>query len=365
MEDALADYLDDFTHRDWQTIAPEAVDDPVRIAVVGLGWFAREWALPGIERSAFTEATVVTDVDADAVAAVAADRDVRGVAPEELRSGAVADEYDAVYVATPNATHLEYVTAAADQGKAVLCEKPLEATLDRAERLVAACRDADVPLMVGYRMQTDPAVRRLRDLLEAGFAGEVVHVHATMSQTMLGELGGDHDQWRLDPELSGGCALMDIGVYPLNTTRFVLDADPVRVSGRTRTEHEPFAGVDEHATFKLAFPGGVDAMCTVSQNAQHASRLEVTGTDARLILDPAFYEREDRGFAVVRDGTRVDVDFDQVHQIEAEFAYFGHQLLADEPFYPDGEHALGDMRALDALYESAETGRPVSLGDDA
>jgi len=365
MEDALADYLDDFTRRDWQTLDPEAVDDPVRVAVVGLGWFAREWALPGIARSAYTEATVVSDVDADAVEAVAAERDVRGVTPEELRSGAVADAYDAVYVATPNATHLEYVRAAAEQGKAVLCEKPLEASLERARELVAACRDADVPLMVGYRMQTDPAVRRLRDLLEAGFAGEVIHIHATMSQTMLGELGGDHDQWRLDPELSGGCALMDIGVYPLNTIRFALGADPERVSARTRTEHEAFAGVDEHATFRLEFPGGVDAMCTVSQNAQHASRLEVTGTDARLVLDPAFYEREDRGFAVVRDGTRIDVDFDQVHQIEAEFAYFGHQLLADEPFYPDGEHALGDMRALDALYESAETGRPVALDDDA
>ena len=365
METAFAEYLDEFTRRDWETLDPDAVADPVRVAVVGLGWFAREWALPGIERSAYTEATVVTDVDADALEAITDEHDVRGVAPEEFRSGAVADAYDAVYVATPNATHLEYVRAAAEQGKAVLCEKPLEATLDRARRLVAACREADVPLMVGYRMQTDPAVRRLRELLEAGVAGDVVHVHATMSQTMLGELGGDTDQWRLDAELSGGCAAMDLGVYPLNTTRFVLDADPRRVSGRTRSEHEAFGDVDEHASFRLAFPGDVDALCTVSQNAQHASRLEVTGTDARLILDPAFYEREDRGFAVVRDGVRVDVEFEQVHQIEEEFAYFGHQLLADEPFHPDGEHALVDMRALAGVYESAETGRPVALDEDA
>ena len=362
MDAAFAEYLDEFARRDWETLDPDAATEPVRVAVVGLGWFAREWALPGIARSAYTEATVVTDVDADAVAAVAAERDVTGVTPEAFRSGAVADEYDAVYVATPNATHLEYVEAAADQGKAVLCEKPLEATLDRAERLVAACRDADVPLMVGYRMQTDPAVRRLRDLLDAGVAGDVVGIHATMSQTMLGELD-DAGGWRLDPELSGGCAVMDLGVYPLNTTRFVLGEDPVRVSGRTRSEHEAFAGVDEHATFRLEFPDGVDAQCSVSQNAQHASRLEVVGTDARLVLDPAFYEREDRGFAVVRDGTRVDLDFEQVHQIEAEFAYFGHQLLAGEPFHADGEHALTDARALDAVYESAETGEPVALGD--
>ena len=364
MDAAFAEYLDEFTRRDWETLDPDAVTDPVRVAVVGLGWFAREWALPGIERSAYTEATVVTDVDAAAVETAAAERDLTGVTPEAFRAGAAADEYDAVYVATPNATHLEYVEAAAQQGKAVLCEKPLEATLDRARRLVAACDEAGVPLMVGYRMQTDPAARRLRDLVDAGVAGEVVGVHATMSQMMLGELGTDTDQWRLDPELSGGCAAMDLGVYPLNTTRFALGEDPVRVSGRTRSEHKAFADVDEHASFRLAFPGGVDAFCTVSQNAQHASRLEVTGTEARLILDPAFYEREDRGFAVVRDGTRVDLDFDQVHQIEEEFAYFGHQLLAGEPFHADGEHALTDMRALDGIYESAETGRPVALDDD-
>jgi len=363
MDAAFAEYLDEFARRDWETLDPNAVADPIRVAVVGLGWFAREWALPGIARSAYTEATVVSDVDAGAVEATAAERDLTGVTPEELRSGTVADEYDAVYVATPNATHLEYVEAAAAQGKAVLCEKPLEVTPERARKLVAACDDAGVPLMVGYRMQTDPAVRRLRDLLDAGVAGEVIHVHATMSQTMLGELGSDHDQWRLDPELSGGCAAMDLGVYPLNTTRFALREDPVRVSSRTRSEHEAFADVDEHASFRLEFPGDVDALCTVSQNAQHASRLEITGTDARLILDPAFYEREDRGFAVVRDGTRVDVDFEQVHQIEEEFAYFGHQLLADEPFHADGKHALTDMRALAGVYKSAETGRPVELSD--
>jgi len=359
----LTGYVDDFTHRDWQTLDPDAVDEPVRLALVGLGWFTREWALPGIARSSFTEATVATDVDPDAVEEVAGKHDLIGVTPEEFRSGSVAEEYDAVYIATPNATHFEYVAAAANQGKAVLCEKPMAATVERAERIVSVCEDAEVPLMVGYRMQTDPAVRRLADLLEEGFIGDVVHVHTTMSQTMLAELTGEADQWRLDPELSCGCALMDIGIYPINTTRFVLGADPVRVSGRTRTEHEAFAGVDEHASFHLEFPSGVDAMCTVSQNGQHASRLELTGTEGRLILAPAFYEREDREVAVVRGDTRLDIEFDAVHQLEEEFAYFGHQLLADGEIHPDGRHALTDMQVLDAIYETAETADGITVAE--
>jgi xylose dehydrogenase (NAD/NADP) len=154
---------------------------------------------------------------------------------------------------------------------------------------------------------------------------------------------------------------MDIGIYPLNTTRFLLESDPERVYGHARSEDEAFAAVDEHAAFRLEFPGDVHALCTVSQNAQHHSRLEITGTEGQLVLDPAFYEREDRAVRLVRGGVEADVEFDNVHQLEEEFAYFGHQVLTGGEFYPDGEHALTDVRVLDAVYESAETGQPVDV----
>jgi xylose dehydrogenase (NAD/NADP) len=357
----LKAFFDDFTSRPWQTLDPAAVDEPIRIAVVGLGWFAREWAVPGMERSAYTEAAVAVDVDPAAVAEFEREHGLIGLTPEEFHQGAATDEYDAVYVATPNATHLDYVETAAGQGKAVLCEKPMEATVDRAEQLVEACATADIPLMVGYRMQTEPAVRRCRELLRGGFIGDVVHVHGNMSQRMLGELTADVDQWRLDHELSGGCALMDIGIYPLNTTRFLLEEDPLEVYGHVRSEHEAFNDVDEHAAFELAFPDEIRGLFTVSQNAAHASRLEITGTDGQLILDPAFYEREDRELAVVRGEVTADIEFEQRHQLEEQFAYFGHQLLSHAEIYPHGPHALTDMRALAAVYESSASGEPVSV----
>jgi xylose dehydrogenase (NAD/NADP) len=361
METALAQYFDGLTRRDWQTLNPEAVEEPIRIAVVGLGWFAREWALPGIEQSAFTTATVGVDIDSEAVETVCEDHNLTGLTPAEFHDGAAVDQYDAVYVATPNATHLDYVETAASQGKAILCEKPLEATVDRARELVATAEEAGTPLMVGYRMQTDPLLRRARELVQSGAIGDVVQVHATMTQTMLGELGEATDQWRLSQDLSGGCALMDIGIYPINTTRFVLDSDPVRAFGHTRSGREAFSEVDEHVAFQLTFPDGVNALCTASQGAHHHSRFEVTGTEGQVVLDPAFYEREDRELTVKRGGVVGELDSDQPHQLEEEFAYFGHQLLADEPFRPDGEHALTDMRILAAIYDSADTDRPVAI----
>lgn len=364
MQPDLGAAFDGLMRRDWQTVDPATVDEPVRLAVVGLGWFTREWALPGIEQSAFTKATVATDIDHEAVETVCNREGLTGLTPAEFHDGAAVDQYDAVYIATPNASHLEYVETAASQGKAILCEKPLEATAERARELVATCEQAGVPLMVGYRMQTDPLLRRSREVVRSGVIGDVVQVHASMTQTMFSELDDATDQWRLSAKQSGGCALMDIGIYPLNTTRFVLECDPVQVFGQTRSDRAAFDEVDEHAAFQLTFPGGVTASCSASQGAQHASRLEITGTEGQLVVDPAFYEREEREVTLTRGGTTVALSCDQPDQLHEEFAYFGHQLLAENSFGPDGEHALTDMQILAAIYESAATGRPVTPSEE-
>ncbi|MFB6106000.1 MAG: D-xylose 1-dehydrogenase Gfo6 [Halobacteriaceae archaeon] len=365
MDGDLSSYFDEFTRRDWQEI-DDHEDAPVRVAVIGLGWFTRDWAIPGFQRGQFTEPTVTVSSSKEKAERWADDFDMEaGITYEEFHAGEAADAYDAVYVCTPNALHLEYVETAAEMGKDVLCEKPMEVGVESAEEMVEVCDEAGVTLMIAYRMHTEPAVRRMRELVADGFVGEVVQVHGDMSQVMLGEIGleggGDVDQWRLKQDLSGGCAMMDIGIYPLNTTRFVLGEDPVRVYGQTRSEHAAFEEVDEHVSWHMEFPDGVTAVCTASQNAQHSSTLRVKGTEGQLVLDPAFFEREDRGLRVERGGTETEIDFDQVHQLEEEFDYFAHCLLTGTEPHGTGEHGLVDMRIIDAVYESAETGEPVDL----
>ena len=354
------DYFDDFTRRDWQQ---RSGGDPVRFALIGLGWFTRDWALPGMEKAEFCEPTVAVSGSREKAQTVAGNHSLEhGLTYEEFHDGVGADAYDAVYVVTPNALHLEHVEAAAKLGKAVLCEKPMEATAERAERMVDICAEHGVTLMIAYRMHTEPAVRRTKELVQAGFIGDIVQIHGHMSQLMLSEIDtGDIDQWRLDQDLSGGCALMDIGIYPLNTSRFVLDADPTSVYGQTVTEHEPFHEVDEHVVFHLTFPDGVNAVCTASQNAYHSSQLRITGTDGQITLEPAFYEREAREISIERHGVETTLDFEQVDQLTEEFDYFSHCLLADSDPLPDGCHGLRDLQIIEAIYQSADTGVPVEL----
>jgi xylose dehydrogenase (NAD/NADP) len=350
-----------FTERDWQTSDPAGT---VRFAMIGIGWWTRAEAIPAVEASDFCETTVVVSGDREKAQATTslADSIEHGITYDEFHDGVAADAYDAVYIVTPNALHLPFVETAADLGKDVLCEKPMEAGLDRARQLLEVAGSAPVETMIAYRMQTEPAVRRAREFVREGVIGEPVHVHGSMSQRLLQEVVPDPDQWRLDAELSGGATVMDIGLYPINTTRFVLDADPTAVQAAATYETEAFADVaDEHTAFTLHFPDGVFASCTASQNAYQSSHLRITGTEGEIQLDPAFFNRQDRGFRLSVGDERYDLGFEQVNQMTEEFDYFAHCLLTGESPHPDAEHGFTDMQVMDGIYRAAERGSVVEL----
>jgi xylose dehydrogenase (NAD/NADP) len=356
----VTDYLTAFDRRDWQT----REDGTVRVAMVALGWWTREKAIPAVQASDLCETTVAVSSTREKASEVADEWDTveRAITYDEFHDGEAADAYDTVYICTPNALHLPYVETAADLDKAVLCEKPMEASVERAEDLAAAADSTDAPVMIAYRMQTEPAVRRARELVAEGAIGDPTLVHGNMSQPLL-ELIPDPDQWRLDPGLVGyGASVIDIGLYPLNTARFVLDADPVRVGAMTHSSHEHFADVpDERAAFTVEYPDGVLASMTASQHAAQDSHLRITGTEGQITLEPVFFPWESRGFELRVDGTSADLDWEQVNQMTEEFDYFAQCVLEGDDPYPDVEHGLVDMRTIAAVYEAAESGRVVEV----
>lgn len=347
-----------YSSRDWQTVT----EGSVRFALLGLGWWTIEEVLPALAESEFCEATVVVSGSDSKARNVAASVETveHGLTYDAFHEGAAADAYDAVYVCTPNAYHLPYVETAADRGKAVLCEKPMEATVERAERMVAACVEAGTELMVGYRMQTDPLVRFARRLLRDGFIGEPVHVLGNNSQTLL-DMIPDPEQWRLDPDVTGyGTSVMDLGVYPLNTTRFLLDADPVRVQALMASESEAFEDVpDERSVFTVELDDGTIMTATSSQHAHASTNLRIIGTDGELVLEPAFHM--ETALRVRCGDEEVTLTPDQANQMTELFDFFADRLLGGSAIGPDGEHGLVDMATLQAIYEANETGTTIVI----
>lgn len=359
----IENYVQGLRDRDWEQLE----SGTLRLAMVGLGWWTREQAIPAIEASEFCVASVAVSNSDEKVADVMSETGMEtAITYEEFVDGNATEAYDAVYICTPNARHLPYAAAAADHGKAVLCEKPVEATHERAQKLLTATED--VPLMVAYRMQTDPQVRRMRELITEGAIGDPVVVHGHMGQQLLDVVSGSPDQWRLDPELAGyGATVMDLGIYPLNTARFVLDADPVSVTAQMHSENEAFRDVpDQHATFTIQFEDGTYAACTASQQAHRSGQLQVVGTEGQLQLEPTFLGESPQQLTLrSSDGRGVEMDDGRRDlfgtEMTEEFDYFADRVLREEPISPDGEHALVDMQTLAAVYEAAETGREVSV----
>ena len=347
----------DVRSRDWQTVH----EGTVRFALVGLGWWTRDFVLPALSDADLCTATVLVSGTEEKARDLAARTDgvEAALTYDDFVAGDAADAYDAVYVATPNSRHAEYVEAAARHGKDVLCEKPMAASASAAEAMIDACDDAGVTLMVAYRMHTEPVVRLARRVVESGLVGDPRFVHGVNAQPLL-EMIDDPNQWRLDPEYTGyGTSVMDLGIYPLNTARFVLGADPVAVQSMMASRHAAFADVpDEHAAFTVEFDDGTYANCSASQNAYETTSFDLVGTEGQLTLDPAFHM--DTTLTVTARGSSFEVTA-AADQMEEEFDYFANQLLAGQPVYADGRHGLVDMRTIAAVHEAADRDETVRL----
>jgi D-xylose 1-dehydrogenase (NADP+, D-xylono-1,4-lactone-forming) len=355
----MHDWIDSYEERDWQTTD----DGTVRYALIGLGWWTTDVAIPAIADSDLGTVSVLVSSSTEKAEEIAAANDVEhGISYDEYHDGAASDAYDAVYIGTPNAFHLEYAETAADLGKAVLCEKPMEATVERAERLVKACEDADVPLMIAYRMHTEPAVRRARDLVESGFIGDPVSVYGTNNQRLL-EMIPDHDQWRLDPDITGyGTSVMDLGIYSINTARYLLRRDPITVHSQMSTHHEAFADVPDERSSSTLLLDDVHMVSTTSQRAHDDTQLKLIGTEGTIELDPAFHGQA--SLRLSRGDLSVTVDhetYDAEREVREVFDYFADRVLTGEEIYADGRHGLVDMQVIEAIHRAADEGEPVDL----
>ena len=161
-------------------------------------------------------------------------------------------DIDAVYVITPNGLHHDEVIRVAKAGKHVICEKPMALNAKKEQEMIDACKKANVKLLVGYRMHFEPKTLEIIRMRKAGEFGKIIFF-----QGLCGFIIGDPSQWRLNKQLAGGGSLMDIGIYSINGSRYMIGEDPVWVTAE-ETKNDPVKfkeGVDETIQFQLGFPG--------------------------------------------------------------------------------------------------------------
>jgi predicted dehydrogenase len=264
-------------------------------------------------------------------------------------------EIDAVYVITPNALHHDQVIRVAKAGKHVICEKPMAINSQQGKEMIAACNQANVKLLVGYRMHFEPNTLEIVRMRQEGKMGKVMFF-----QGLCGFKIGDPAQWRLNKALAGGGSMMDIGIYALNGSRYMVGEEPIWVTAQeTKTNFEIFKeGVDETIQFQLGFPSGAVASCLSSYNINNLDRFFLTGEKGFGELYPA------AGYGPI-EGLTNKGKLNHPHQAHQQIQMeemAGIILKGNQPVIPvDGNEALKDLIIIEAIYLAVNTGKKIHL----
>jgi predicted dehydrogenase len=259
-------------------------------------------------------------------------------------------EVDAVYISLPNSLHVEWSVRALAAGKHVLCEKPLTRSPEEAEHAFDAAERAGCVLMEAFMWRHSPQTAKLVQLVEGGVIGELQLVRATFSFPLEGRRN-----IRLDPDLGGG-ALMDVGAYCVSAAR-LLAGEPERVYGEQVIGD---SGVDVLFTGMLRFPRGVLAEIDAGMYLPRRDGLEAVGTEGSLVIsDPWLAQR--LVLHLRRGESREEIALPPADPYRLELENMCAAIGGGARPLLGREDAVGQARTLDALYQSADEGRPVEL----
>ncbi len=305
--------------------------------------------IPGAHESAKADLVAVASRDADRARQYAAEWQIeRSYGSYEAL---LADpEIEAVYISLPNTLHVEWSIRALEAGKHVLCEKPLSRHPADVEAAYAAADDADRFLMEAFMYRHNPQTKRVAELVAAGAIGELRLVRSTFSYGLY-----DVGNIRLHPELEGG-SLMDVGCYCVSGSR-LFAGEPERVYGEARFGE---TGTDWVFAATMRFPGDVLAQFDCGTALAERDELELVGSEGSLFLDDPWHCR--RPAIELRRGGEVERTLlEPADSYRLQLENLSDAIRGDGRPLLGRADALGQSRALKALFASATGGGAVSL----
>jgi len=324
-------------------------------ALCGLGGLSSQQIAPALQKTTHCRLTaVITDTPAKAADWKTQynipDRNVYSY--DTMHRIADNPDIDVVYIVTPNALHLDNALAAAKAGKHVFCEKPLEISVERCQKIIDALKAANRQLGVAYRCQFEPHHLECMRIARSREFGALQLIDAYFGYNSAPNI------WRLKRELAGGGPLMDVGIYALQATRYLTGEEPISVSATT-TQGDPtrFSEVEESVFWQARFPGGAVSNCGASYNAAAVGYFRALAEHGWFGLEPAFNYDGIRGMR--SDGKAID--FPETDQFAVEMDDFAQCILQKTPSKVSGEEGLRDVKIMMAIYEAARTGRTVNL----
>jgi xylose dehydrogenase (NAD/NADP) len=255
------------------------------------------------------------------------------------------DNIDAVYISLPNSLHAEWSIKAARAGKHVLCEKPLASNSKEAATIVKACEKANVLLMEAFMYRHHPQHAKVREILSSGRIGEPLVVNSRLSIHVESK-----DDIRWQGALAGG-ALMDVGCYCINASRFLFNSEPIRA--KALWEYDKKRGVDVTTIGLLEFSKNRYATFVCSLMMERTNYYQIIGTEGSIEVPTCFVPGTADTLIKVKDrnGTE-ELTINGTDQYWLEVEHFSKAILAGAPLAYPAENGLTNMIAIDLLRKS-------------
>lgn len=278
-------------------------------------------------------------------------------------------EIDLVYVVLPNAMHKEFVIRSAKAGKHVITEKPMAISVKDCEEMIKACKNAGVQLAVGYRLHYEPTHLEIKRLGQEKVFGQVRMIEASLgyktydtthkTETSNNFNINDPSEWRLKKAMAGGGPLMDLGIYCIQSSRYVLGEEPISVTAQFGAINNKtrFSEVEESMIWQMEFPSGAISNCTSSYGF-NIDRFFASADEGSFELSPGLSYGPFKGKT-----TNGELIFPIINQQATQLDEIG-KLILDNQKLPDhitGEEGLKDIRIIYAIYQAAKTGKKILL----
>ncbi|WP_158799407.1 Gfo/Idh/MocA family protein [Pedobacter sp. L105] len=273
---------------------------------------------------------------------------------------------DLVYITLPNGMHKEFTIRAAKAGKHVITEKPMATSPQDCREMIKACNDASVQLAVGYRLHYEPTHLEIKRLGQDKVFGQVRYIEAAlgyktydMTKPAQSVDFSGHAEWRLNQKLSGGGPLMDLGIYCIQASRYVLGEEPVAVTAQFGhvNDAKRFAQVEESISWQMHFPSGAMASCNTSVGF-NADRFYASADEGSFELSPAL------SFGPFKGKTsNGEINFPVINQQQTQLDGICSVILENKPLpkHITGEEGLKDLTIIAAIYEAAQTGHNIII----
>ena len=330
------------------------IQQEVKWGVLGAASIAVRKVIPAMQRGEWSAVTAIASRDLNKA------KDAAGKLGIEKAYGSyeelLADpEIEAIYNPLPNHLHVPWSIKAAEAGKHVLCEKPVSVTVAEARTLLAARERCGVKIGEAFMVKTHPQWLRTRDLIRKGVIGELRAIVGVFSY-----FNRDAKNVRNITEWGGG-AMLDIGCYPITTSRFIFGAEPVSVLALI--ERDPDFKTDRLASAILEFPSG-QAVFTCSTQLVAYQRMQFLGTTGRIEVEIPFNAPNERATRIFVDdgrdvfggGVRIET-IPVCDQYTLQGDAFSKAIREGGEVPVPLEDAIANMAVIEAVFRAGESGR--------